>query len=173
MPPGNFLTSGPRGRCSPPVLKKRFQKDVNYMLGNVFLNQNLWCSSLIFVPLPAAQDSLKDAFGNWVFWDTWVDYRIMEQHINLAEFWKSRDRRSPRLYMSRSHKLYWSCSKQFRPALYDMKLTLGYFHSFILNGRKSLKLSKHSLAGGESLAWRPAPIPPTPVAGSIWTPSSF
>lgn len=114
-----------------------------------------------------------ESFGDWVFWDTWVDYRIMEQHINLAEFWRSRDRRSPRLYMSRSHKLYWSCSKQFRPGSYDMKLTLGYFHNFILNGRKSLKLSKHSLAGGESLAWRPVPIPLTPVAGSIWTPSSF
>ena len=60
----------------------------------------LECFSLIFVPLPAVRDSLENVFGDCVFWDTWVDYGKMEQHINLAESWKSRDIRSPRLHLS-------------------------------------------------------------------------
>lgn len=81
-------------------MSRRSRSRRSYELGNFFPNQNSECFSLIFVPLPAVGDSLENVFGDCVFWDTWVDYGKMEQHINLAESWKSRDIRSPRLHMS-------------------------------------------------------------------------
>ena len=46
---------------------------------------------LIFVPLLTDWNSLEDAFGDRVYWVTWVVYRKMQQPINLIESWKSWD----------------------------------------------------------------------------------
>lgn len=59
-----FCHTAPQGSCS---LKRQVQEDVCYVLGNFFPNQNLGCFSLIFVPLPAAGDSLENVFGDCVF----------------------------------------------------------------------------------------------------------
>lgn len=113
---GTLSPQVPKGSVILLYWRNRFERTCIYVLGNFFPNPNLGCFSLIFVPLPAAQDSLENTFGDWVFWGTWMDDRKMEEPVNLAETWKSWDKRSLRLHTSQSHKLYWSRSKQFRPA---------------------------------------------------------
>lgn len=132
---------------------------MRYVLRNFFLNHNLGCFSLIFVPLPAAWDSPENAFGDWVYWDSWVVYRKMEQPVNLVESVKSWDIDPPTSTRPDLADCTEAVVNNLDQLQYDTKLPLGYFYNFILNRRKSLKPSKHSLAGGETSCLASCPHP--------------